>query len=198
MNSSEIQRLIQLLSRLPGLGPRSGRRAALYLLQKKESHMAPLIEAINNAYQTIQTCQSCFNLDSHRLCSLCRDPKRDQETICIVESVSDLWAMERSNTYRGLYFVLGGNLSAIQGIGPDQLNLGALVEKLQKQKFNEAIFALSATLDGQTTMHYVRERIATYVSNISSLAHGVPVGGELDYLDDGTLTTAMTHRYKVA
>ena len=198
MNSSEIQRLIQLLSRLPGLGPRSGRRAALYLLQKKESHMAPLIEAINHAYQTIQTCQSCFNLDSHRLCSLCRDPKRDQQTICIVESVSDLWAMERSNTYRGLYFVLGGNLSAMQGIGPDQLNLSGLVEKLQTQNFNEAIFALSATLDGQTTMHYVRERIAPYVSNISSLAHGVPVGGELDYLDDGTLTTAMTHRYKVA
>ena len=198
MNSSEIQRLIQLLSRLPGLGPRSGRRAALHLLQKKESHMAPLIEAINHAYQTIQTCQSCFNLDSHKICSLCDDPKRDQHTLCIVESVSDLWAMERSNTYRGLYFVLGGNLSAIQGIGPDQLNLGALIEKLIGQNFQEVIFALSATLDGQTTMHYVRERIAPHVGSISSLAHGVPVGGELDYLDDGTLTTAMTHRYKVA
>ncbi len=198
MNSAEIQRLIQLLSRLPGLGPRSGRRAALHLLQKKESHMAPLIAAMSHAHSTIQTCQSCFNLDSHKLCSLCRDPKRDCQTICIVESVSDLWAMERSNTYRGLYFVLGGNLSAMQGIGPDQLNLGALVAKLQVQPFQEAIFALSATLDGQTTMHYVRERIATYVSNISSLAHGVPVGGELDYLDDGTLATAMAHRYKVA
>lgn len=198
MNSSEIQRLIQLLSRLPGLGPRSGRRAALHLLQKKESHMAPLIEAITNAFQTIQTCKSCFNLDSNHICSICDDPKRDQHTICIVESVSDLWAMERSNTYRGQYFVLGGNLSAIQGIGPDQLNLAALVEKLQTKNFQEAIFALSATLDGQTTMHYVRERISTYVTSISSLAHGVPVGGELDYLDDGTLSTAMIHRYKVA
>lgn len=198
MNSSEIQRLIQLLSRLPGLGPRSGRRAALHLLQKKETHMAPLIEAITNAFQTIQTCKSCFNLDSHHTCSICDDPKRDQHTICIVETVSDLWAMERSNTYRGQYFVLGGNLSAIQGIGPDQLNLGALVEKLRSKNFQEAIFALSATLDGQTTMHYVRERITPFVTSISSLAHGVPVGGELDYLDDGTLSTAMTHRYKVA
>lgn len=198
MNSSEIQRLIQLLSRLPGLGPRSGRRAALHLLQKKETHMAPLIEAITNAFQTIQTCKSCFNLDSHHTCSICDDPKRDQHTICIVETVSDLWAMERSNTYRGQYFVLGGNLSAIQGIGPDQLNLGALVEKLRSKNFQEAIFALSATLDGQTTMHYVRERITPFVTSVSSLAHGVPVGGELDYLDDGTLSTAMTHRYKVS
>ncbi|MCE2715973.1 MAG: recombination mediator RecR [Pseudomonadota bacterium] len=198
MNSAEIQRLIQLLSRLPGLGPRSGRRAALHLLQKKESHMAPLIEAISSAYDTIQICKSCFNLDSHTICSLCNDPKRDPHTLCIVESVSDLWAMERSNTYRGQYFVLGGNLSAIQGIGPDQLHLQPLIEKVQNTPFQEVIFALSATLDGQTTMHYVRERIAPYVVNISSLAHGVPVGGELDYLDDGTLSTALTHRYKVA
>ena len=198
MNSDEIQRLIQLLSRLPGLGPRSGRRAALHLLQKKESHMAPLIESITKAYQTIQTCQSCFNLDSQSICYLCRDPKRDQHTLCIVESVSDLWAMERSNTYRGQYFVLGGNLSAMQGIGPDQLNLRVLMEKLQTKAFQEVIFALSATLDGQTTMHYVRERISSLVANISSLAHGVPVGGELDYLDDGTLATALSHRYKVA
>ncbi|MEI7494446.1 MAG: recombination mediator RecR [Alphaproteobacteria bacterium] len=198
MNSDEIQRLIQLLSRLPGLGPRSGRRAALHLLQKKESHMAPLIEAISHAYRTIQTCQKCFNLDSHTTCSLCRDPKRDPHTLCIVESVSDLWAMERSNTYRGQYFVLGGNLSAMLGVGPDQLNLQPLIERVQTTQFNEAIFALSATLDGQTTMHYVHERISPYVENISSLAHGVPVGGELDYLDDGTLSTALTHRYKVA
>lgn len=198
MNSAEIQRLVQLLSRLPGLGPRSGRRAALHLLQKKESHMAPLIEAIDHAYKTIQICKSCFNLDTHPICSLCQDPKRDPYTICIVESVSDLWAMERSNTYRGQYFVLGGNLSAMQGIGPEQLNLQPLIEKFQTGAFQEAIFALSATLDGQTTMHYVRERIAPYVANISSLAHGVPVGGELDYLDDGTLATALTHRYKIA
>ncbi len=198
MNSAEIQRLIQLLSRLPGLGPRSGRRAALHLLQKKESHMAPLIEAIAHAYETIQICQSCFNLDSNTTCSLCRDPKRDPYTLCIVESVSDLWAMERSNTYRGQYFVLGGNLSAMQGIGPEQLNLQPLLEKVQNTPFQEVIFALSATLDGQTTMHYVRERISSFVKNISSLAHGVPVGGELDYLDDGTLSTALTHRYKVA
>lgn len=198
MNSPEIQRLIQLLSRLPGLGPRSGRRAALHLLQKKESHMTPLIEALSCAYQTIQICQRCFNLDSHSICSLCRDSKRDPHTLCIVESVSDLWAMERSNTYRGQYFVLGGNLSAMQGIGPEQLNFQQLLEKVQATSFQEVIFALSATLDGQTTMHYVRERIASYVQNISSLAHGVPVGGELDYLDDGTLSTALTHRYKVA
>jgi recombination protein RecR len=198
MNSPEIQRLIQLLSRLPGLGPRSGRRAALHLLQKKDSHMSPLIDAMSHAHQTVKTCQSCFNLDTNTTCSLCRDPKRDQEALCVVESISDLWAMERSNTYRGLYFVLGGNLSAIQGIGPNQLNIDALVERLQTKQFKEVIFALSATLDGQTTMHYVRERIAIYVNNISSLAHGVPVGGELDYLDDGTLTTAMTHRYKIA
>ena len=198
MNSTEIQHLIQLLSRLPGLGPRSGRRVALHLLQKKESHMAPLIDAISHAYRLIQTCQSCFNLDTQAICSLCRDPKRDHQALCIVESVSDLWAIERSNTYRGVYFVLGGNLSAIQGIGPDQLNLESLVEKLQAKPFTEVVFALSATLDGQTTMHYVRERIQAYVGNISSLAHGVPVGGELDYLDDGTLATAMAHRYKVA
>jgi recombination protein RecR len=198
MNSPEIQRLIQLLSRIPGLGPRSGRRAALHLLQKKDAQMVPLIEALDSAYHSITTCKSCYNLDTQNPCCLCTDPKRDQRTLCIVESVSDLWAMERSNTFRGQYFVLGGMLSAIQGIGPEQLNLSALVEKLKSQTFDEVIFALSATLDGQTTMHYVRERIAPYVQNTSSLAHGVPVGGELDYLDDGTLATALVHRYKVA
>lgn len=198
MNSPEIQRLIQLLSRIPGLGPRSGRRAALHLLQKKDAHMTPLIDALNSAYQSITVCKSCYNLDTQNPCCLCTDAKRDQRTLCIVESVSDLWAMERSNTFRGQYFVLGGMLSAIQGIGPEQLNLGALVEKLKAQIFDEVIFALSATLDGQTTMHYVRERISPYVQNTSSLAHGVPVGGELDYLDDGTLATALVHRYKVA
>lgn len=198
MNSVEIQRLIQLLGRIPGLGPRSGRRAALHLLQKKDMHMVPLMQTLEQAYKNVSVCKSCFNLDTQNPCCLCTDIKRDQNVLCVVESVSDLWAMERSNNFRGQYFVLGGLLSAIQGTGPEQLNLKVLVEKVKSQKFEEVIFALSATLDGQTTMHYVRERIIEYVNNTSSLAHGLPVGGELDYLDDGTLATALIHRYKVA
>lgn len=194
MIGPEIDRLIQLLAKLPGLGPRSARRAALHLIKKREGLMDPLAEALVAASATIRTCSVCGNLDSHDPCHVCTDASRDRTMLCVVEEVGDLWAMERSGAYRGLYHVLGGTLSALEGIGPQDLAIPGLMERAAKPQVKEVILALNATVGGQTTAHYLADRLSTCAVAISRLAHGVPVGGELDYLDDGTLTAAFRAR----
>ncbi|WP_207458025.1 recombination mediator RecR [Azospirillum sp. SYSU D00513] len=194
MIGQEIERLIQLLSKLPGLGPRSARRAALHLMKRRDSLLVPLSEAMALAGESIRNCSVCGNLDSRNPCSVCADPTRDRSTICVVEDAGDLWALERSRAFRGTYHVLGGTLSALQGVGPDDLNIPSLVERAKSAEVKEIILALNATVDGQTTAHVVTDRLAGAEVSISRLAHGVPVGGELDYLDDGTLMAAMKAR----
>jgi len=209
MITGDLERLIQLLSRLPGLGPRSARRAVLHLMKKREALMLPLAEAMARAAESVTVCSNCGNLDSRDPCGICRDPKRDPKLLCVVEEVADLWALERSGAFKGGYHVLGGTLSAIDGRGPDQLNMGRLLDRVAAAKegegnggesgVEEVILALSATVDGQTTAHYISERLAGGGGHgsgikVSRLAHGVPVGGELDYLDDGTLTAALKAR----
>lgn len=194
---SEIERLIQLLARLPGLGPRSARRAALHLLRRREALMLPLADALKSAAEAIRPCRICFNLDTLETCSVCRDPARDAGLVCVVEQIGDLWAIERTGSYRGRYHVLGGTLSALDGIGPDDLTVGPLVARLEAGDVREVILALNVTVDGQTTAHYVTDRIAHTNAAVTRLAHGVPVGGELDYLDDGTLTAALAARRTV-
>ena len=194
MAVNDIERLIQLLARLPGLGPRSARRAVLQMMKKRETLMQPLARALTQAAENIKACGRCGNLDSADPCGLCRDPRRDQTKICVVEEVGDLWAVERSGAFKGLYHVLGGTLSAIDGRGPQQLRIDALVQRLGGSSVQEVILALSATVDGQTTAHYLVERMAGSDVAVSRLAHGLPVGGELDHLDDGTLTAALKAR----
>ena len=194
MKSTEIQRLIQQLSKLPGLGPRSGRRVALHLLKKREQIFQPLIQTMVEAEAKIKTCKTCFNLDTLDPCSLCLDPKRDTSLLCVVEDVADLWALERANTFRGHYHILGGVLSAIDGVGPQQLTISPLIERVAKGHITEIILALNATVDGQTTIHYLIEQLKPFDVRVSTLAHGVPIGGELDYLDEGTLFTAFQAR----
>jgi len=194
----EIERLIQLLARLPGLGPRSARRAALMLIKRKESLMQPLAMALTEAAEKIQTCGTCGNLDTAETCSICRDPARDTALLCIVEQVGDLWALERTGVFRGRYHVLGGVLSAIDGVGPEDLNIASLLHRVGPDSpVREVILATNLTVDGQTTAHYVTERLERSGVAVSRLAHGVPVGGELDYLDDGTLATALKSRQSV-
>ena len=197
MNSPEIQRMIQLLSRLPGLGPRSGRRVALHLLKKRDALLKPLIEALQTADQNITTCQHCFNLDTSNPCHLCKDVKRDSHSLCIVADVADLWAIERSQIFKGTYHVLGGLLSALDNIGPQQLTIQPLLRRLETENIEEIILALNATVDGQTTVHYLANQLQAYPIKLSSLAQGVPMGGELDYLDDGTLLAAFSERKKL-
>ena len=194
MAGAEIERLIQLLARLPGLGPRSARRAALHMLNRRDTVLTPLAQALAAAAETIVACRSCGNLDSVDPCAICADPRRDPATLCVVEQVADLWAMERSGAFRGRYHVLGGVLSALDGVGPGDLRVAGLVDRAGQPEIREVILALNATVDGQTTAHYVADRLADTGVSISRLAHGVPVGGELDYLDDGTLTAAMNAR----
>jgi recombination protein RecR len=194
MAVNDIERLIQLLARLPGLGPRSARRAVLQMMKKRETLMQPLARALNQAAENIKACGRCGNLDSTDPCGLCRDPRRDQTKICVVEEVGDLWAVERSGAFKGLYHVLGGTLSAIDGRGPQQLRIDALVQRLGGSGVQEVILALSATVDGQTTAHYLVERMVGSDVAVSRLAHGLPVGGELDHMDDGTLTAALKAR----
>ena len=190
----DIERLIQLLARLPGLGPRSARRAALHLLQKREALMRPLASALETAAANIRACAVCGNLDTVDPCAVCADARRDAATICVVEDVADLWALERTAAFKGRYHVLGGTLSALDGVGPDQLNIAALVGRASGAGVREVILALGATVDGQTTAHYIADRLAGTGVAVTRLAHGVPVGGELDYLDDGTLTAALKAR----
>ena len=197
MAGAEIERLIQALARLPGLGPRSGRRAALALLAKRDSLLRPLAEALAAADRTVRPCAACGNLDSTDPCAICADPKRDASLLCVVEGVAEVWALERAGAFRGRYHVLGGLLSPLDGIGPEDLNISALVARAAAPAVVEVILALSATVDGQTTAHYVAERLAGSGVAVTRLAHGVPVGGELDYLDDGTLTAALKARQKL-
>lgn len=190
----ELERVIDLLAKLPGLGPRSARRAALHLLKKREGLMGPLAEALSDAARAVKACSECGNLDAADPCTLCADPRRDPAAICVVEDVGDLWALERAGAHRGRYHVLGGVLSALDGIGPDALNIPKLVARARDARVREVILAMNATVDGQTTAHYLIERLTETDVSVTHLAHGVPVGGELDYLDDGTLAAAMASR----
>lgn len=192
--SPEIERLIQLLARLPGLGPRSARRAALALVKKKEQLLGPLAAALAEARDTIVTCETCGNLDTVSPCTLCRDETRDRSLICVVEEVGDLWALERAHVLNGLYHVLGGTLSPLDGIGPEDLSIAKLVERAHAPEVEEVLLALNATVEGQSTAHYVTDRLTGCNVAVSRLAHGVPIGGELDYLDDGTLAAAVKAR----
>ena len=194
MIGPEIERLIQLLSRLPGLGPRSARRAALALLKRRESLLAPLAATMTEAAAAIKNCAVCGNIDTLDPCAICRDEKRDGSVICVVEEVADLWALERARIFNGRYHVLGGTLSALDGVGPEDLSIGKLLERASAPSVKEVILATNATVDGQTTAHYIIDRLGDADVIISRLAHGVPVGGELDYLDDGTLAAAFRAR----
>jgi recombination protein RecR len=194
---SDLDRLIQLLAKLPGLGPRSARRAALFLLKRREVLMEPLAKALAETAQRIRPCTICGNLDTLDPCSLCRDPRRDGSLVCVVEDVADLWALERSGAYRGRYHVLGGTLSALDGIGPEDLHIDKLLRRVAESGVREVILAMSATVEGQTTAHYIMDRLVQSGAQISRLAHGVPVGGELDYLDEGTLSAALAARQPV-
>ena len=190
----EIERLVQLLARLPGLGPRSARRAALHLIRKRETLLGPLAEAMRVAEERVVVCSTCGNLDTRDPCTICSDERRDARTIVVVESVGDLWALERAGATRARYHVLGGALSPLDGVGPSDLNLTTLVARIAKGSVSEVILAVNATVDGQTTAHYIIDLLAGHSVKVTRLAHGVPVGGELDYLDDGTLTAAMRQR----
>jgi recombination protein RecR len=194
MASREIEGLIQLLARLPGLGPRSARRAVLHLMKKRESLMVPLAAALKRAAEALKVCATCGNLDTSDPCALCQDARRDRSILCVVEEVGDLWALERAGAFKGLYHVLGGTLSAIDGRGPQQLNIDGLIRRAGAPELREVVLALSATVDGQTTAHYLSERLATCDVAVTRPAHGLPVGGELDYLDEGTLTAALKAR----
>lgn len=194
MQDGSLQHLIKMLSSLPGLGNRSARRIALHLLQKREQNMLPLAELLKRTAEDIQTCHNCGNFDMLQPCSICQDVKRTDGQICVVAQVSDLWAIERTGSFRGQYHILGGLLSALDGIGPEQLNIAKLIERAQGENVREIILALSATVDGQSTAHFIADRLSNLDLEITHLAHGVPVGGELDYLDDGTITTALRMR----
>jgi recombination protein RecR len=190
----EIERLIALLAKLPGLGPRSARRAVLQLIKKKETLLVPLAAAMSEAAEKARICFTCGNVDTQDPCAICADAARDPHVLCIVEEVGDLWALERAGAHKGRYHVLGGVLSALDGVGPGDLNIGKLVERLSSGEVREVVLAMNATVDGQTTAHYITDRISGLGIAVSRLAHGVPVGGELDYLDDGTLAAAMKSR----
>ncbi|CAM5773489.1 recombination mediator RecR [Bosea minatitlanensis] len=190
----EIERLIQLLAKLPGLGPRSARRAALHLVKKREQLLGPLAEAMAVARERIVVCSVCGNVDTSDPCGLCTDPRRDDGLIVVVADISDLWALERSGAVSGRYHVLGGVLSALDGIRPEHLSLDALVARASDPQVKEVILALNATVDGQTTAHFITDLLAHLPVKVTRLAHGVPVGGELDYLDDGTLAAAIRQR----
>ena len=190
----EIERLIQLLARLPGLGPRSARRAALFLIKKRELIMAPLATALQTAIEKIEVCRVCGNIDTQNPCTVCTDNRRDASVIVAVADVADLWALERAHAVNARYHVLGGTLSPLDGIGPQDLTIGALISRAHDPAVTEIILALNATVDGQTTAHYITDLLQDANVKVTRLAHGVPVGGELDYLDEGTLAEAMRSR----
>ena len=190
----EIERLIQLLARLPGLGPRSARRAGLHLIRKKQTLLGPLADAMAEATEKIVECGTCGNIDVCDPCAICADTRRDDGLICVVEDVADLWALERAGAVKGRYHVLGGVLSALDGVGPEDLNIASLIARAAKPEVNEIVLAMNATVDGQATAHYIMDRCEDLDLTITRLAHGVPVGGELDYLDEGTLAAAMKSR----
>ncbi|MFA7431336.1 MAG: recombination mediator RecR [Rhodospirillaceae bacterium] len=197
MAGPEIERLMHILARLPGLGPRSARRAALHLIKRRETALDPLLAALGEVQAKVRVCGTCGNVDTQDPCAVCADTRRDPSVLCVVEDVDDLWALERTNAFPGRYHVLGGVLSALDGVGPQDLNLGRLAARAADPAVKEVILALSATVDGQTTAHYIADHLKDCGVTVSGLAHGVPVGGELDYLDDGTLSQALRARRPV-
>lgn len=198
MASHEIETLTQALARLPGLGPRSARRAVLHLLKKREAALAPLLAALAAVNERLATCSVCGNVDTTDPCAICADPRRDVRSLCVVEEVADLWALDRSRLFPGRFHVLGGRLSALDGVRPEDLRIDALIRRVAEGGVDEVVLAMNATLEGQTTAHYIAERIETYPVRVTQLAHGLPVGGELDYLDEGTLAQALRARRPVA
>ncbi|TRC93925.1 recombination protein RecR [Mesorhizobium sp. WSM4303] len=190
----EIERLIQLLAKVPGLGPRSARRAALHLIKKKEQLLSPLAAAMGEAADKVRICTTCGNVDTSDPCMICTDPRRDASTLIVVEDVSDLWALERAAAMNVRYHVLGGTLSPLDGVGPEQLNIRSLVDRVAGGEVKEVILAVNATVEGQTTAHYLTDQLSGFEVKVTRLAHGVPVGGELDYLDEGTLAAALRSR----
>ena len=198
MASPEIDALTSALARLPGLGPRSARRAVLHLLKRRETALAPLVRALQAVESAMATCRTCGNVDTRDPCGICTDARRDMTSLCVVEEVADLWALDRSRLFPGRYHVLGGRLSALDGVRPEDLNVDSLVARIVDGGIEEVVLAMNATLEGQTTMHYVADRLESLGVRVTSLAHGVPVGGELDYLDEGTLAQALRARRPVA
>lgn len=194
MASPEIETLTQALARLPGLGPRSARRAVLHLLKKREGAMAPLLRALEAVNERLATCEVCGNVDTTNPCGVCTDSRRDSRALCVVEEVSDLWALDRSRLFPGKFHVLGGRLSALEGVRPEDLAIDSLIRRIAAGGIDEVVLAMNATLEGQTTAHYIAERIEQFPVRITQLAHGLPVGGELDYLDEGTLAQALRAR----
>ncbi len=193
-NARDIETLIELMARLPGLGPRSARRAVLHLIQKRAILMGPLAQAMQQVAATARECLNCGNIGTAEICEICRNEKRANGLICVVEDVADLWAMERGQSFSGRYHVLGGTLSALDSVGPEDLRIPRLVDRVASESITEVILALNATVDGQTTAHYIAEQLEGAGVSVTSLAQGVPIGGELDYLDDGTITAALQAR----
>jgi recombination protein RecR len=198
MASPEIETLTQALSRLPGLGPRSARRAVLHLLKKRETALAPLLRALEAVDARLATCGICGNVDTTDPCGICADPRRDARALCVVEDVPDLWALDRSRLFPGRYHVLGGRLSALEGVRPEDLRIDSLIGRISAGGIDEVVLAMNATLEGQTTAHYIAERIERFPVRLTQLAQGLPVGGELDYLDEGTLAQALRARRPVS
>ena len=198
MASTEIEGLTQALARLPGLGPRSARRAVLHLMKRREAALDPLLAALQAVSERLSTCSTCGNVDTANPCAICRDPRRDQRLLCVVEDVADLWALVRSRLFPGRFHVLGGRLSALEGIRPNDLAIDSLVARVAAGGIDEVVLAMNATLEGQTTAHYLAERLEKFPVRLTQLAHGLPVGGELDYLDEGTLAQALRARRPVA
>lgn len=198
MASQEIETLTQALSRLPGLGPRSARRAVLHLMKKRETALLPLLRALETVSERLSTCGICGNVDTGDPCGICADPRRDSRALCVVEDVPDLWALERSRLFPGRFHVLGGRLSALEGIRPEDLSIDKLLRRVEAGGIDEVVLAMNATLEGQTTAHYIAERLERFPVRLTQLAHGLPVGGELDYLDEGTLAQALRARRPVA
>jgi recombination protein RecR len=198
MASQEIEALSQALARLPGLGPRSARRAVLHLMKKREAALQPLLAALQNVSEKLSTCSTCGNVDTADPCGICSDLRRDEKSLCVVEEVADLWALDRSRLFPGRYHVLGGRLSALEGVRPEDLGIDELVKRVAAGGIDEVVLAMNATLEGQTTAHYLAERLEKFPVRLTQLAHGLPVGGELDYLDEGTLAQALRARRPVA
>jgi recombination protein RecR len=198
MASQQIEALSQALARLPGLGPRSARRAVLHLMKRRESALEPLLAALQDVAARLSTCSKCGNLDTSDPCGICTDARRDDRLLCVVEEVADLWALDRSRLFPGRYHVLGGRLSALEGVRPEDLGIDKLVARVAAGGIDEVVLAMNATLEGQTTAHYLAERLEKFPIRLTQLAHGLPVGGELDYLDEGTLAQALRARRPIA
>ena len=198
MASQEIETLAQALARLPGLGPRSARRAVLWLVKRRETALTQLVAALAEVQERLVECATCGNVDTANPCAICADPRRDPRSLCVVEDVADLWALDRAKLFTGRYHVLGGRLSALDGIGPEDLTVGKLIDRVGKGGIDEVVLAMNATLEGQTTAHYIAERLEEFPVRITQLAHGLPVGGELDYLDEGTLAQALRARRPIS